>query len=109
MALDLLAAAAVAPAAALAPAPRGQGRLSELQRWSIVALHNDGRTRQSIAQKLQCSERAVQRPLKRFRQHNTPLSGSRSGRPRSTSEAEDISMAVTARVEPFTPPRGIRP
>lgn len=108
MALDLLAAAAAAPAAALAPAPRGQGRLSELQRWSIVALHNDGRTGEYIAHKLQCSERAVYRVLKRFRQYNTPVSGSRSGRPRSTSEADDISIAVTARVEPFTPPRGIR-
>ena len=108
MALDALAAAAGAAPAAAVPAPRAQGRLSELQRWSIVALHNDGRTRQYIAQKMQCSEKGVQRVLKRFRQYSTPLSGSRSGRPRSTTTAEDISIAVTARVEPFTPPRGIR-
>ena len=104
----MLAAAAGAAPAAAAPAPHAQGRLSELQRWSIVALHNDGRNAQYIARKQQCSERAVYRVLKRFRQYNTPLSGSRGGRPRSTSEAEDISIAVTARVEPFTPPRGIR-
>ena len=102
MALDLLAAVAAA-----APRPRGQ-RLTELQRWTCVVLNNEGRTFTDIAATVQCDEKTVRSVVKRFRQYGTPHSGSRSGRPHSTSEADDISIAVTARVEPFTPPRGIR-
>ena len=118
MSLDVLAAAALlpvpavaltlAPAAPAAAARPNRSRLSELQRWSIVVLNNDGRTHAYIAAAQHCSVSAVERCVRRFRKYNTPMSGSRSGRPRATSEADDIAIAVTARVEPFTPPRGIR-
>ena len=73
MALDLLAAAAAAPAAPLHAPVRNRARLSELQRYSIVALNNDGRTQQYIANALQVGERTVRHVLSRFRQFGNSL------------------------------------
>lgn len=114
MALALLACAGAAAAAAAHPrdaAPRAvppNARLTALQRWSIVTLNREGYTQARIAETVHTSERTVRRVLTRFRSYGTPMSGSRSGRPRVTTEIDDVNIALTARVEPFTPPRGIR-
>jgi len=110
--MDALVAAAGAAAALppLAPplAPPSPQRLSEEQRWSCVALHKDGRSWRYIAQHLGVNKNSVQAVLARFAATGSPGSGSRSGRPRCTDEALDTAIAVTSRLEPFTPPKGIR-
>jgi hypothetical protein len=104
-AADAAAAAAAAPAAAPdLPAMHPHARLTQLQRWSIIALNNHGCTQVKIAREMQCSERAVRRCLQRFAQTGSPLSGARAGRPRITSIEEDENIAIHARVEKFTSP-----
>ena len=104
--MDLLLAAAAAPARAVSP-PRGQ-RTTEEQRWSTVALHKDGRSQRYISRKLDIGRDTVRDILARYAATGSPMSGSRSGRPRATNEEEDTQIAVSSRVEPFSPPRAIR-
>jgi transposase len=113
--MEVLAAAAAAaapPAAAAAPddAPDAAGprRLTELQRYSCVALHKDGRSCRYIAKHLGVNDRTVRAVISRFNATGSPGSGSRSGRPRCTDEALDTAIAFTARVDKFTSPRQIR-
>lgn len=111
LSLDALASAAAAaappaPERAVSP-PRGH-RTSTEQRWSVVALHKDGRSGRYIAKHLAISRTTVRDILARYDATGSPLSGKRSGRPRATTEKEDTDIAVTARVAPFTPPRSIR-
>jgi hypothetical protein len=108
MALSMLvdaAAAALPVRAAADAAPAGlHRRLTPLKRWSIVALNNDGRTHAYIAAHLGCSESAVLRCVKRNRLYGSPLSGRRTGCPRTTTPADDENIAIHARVEKFTSP-----
>ena len=94
--------------AAVAVVARGPRRLTLLQRYSIVALRNDGRKPPYIARHLKCNVKTVRAVLRRFRDTGTPGSGSRSGRPRETTADEDLEIAVTARVERFTSPRRVK-
>jgi transposase len=99
-------AAAAAAARPLSPPP-GQ-RLTELQRWSIVALHNDGRSKAYIAEQLGVHRNTVRLVLRRFRVAGAVHSGSRKGRQRCTDEAVDTAICFTARVDVFTSPRQIK-
>lgn len=107
---DLLAAFAAAAPAALAddaayadpPLPQ---RLSTEERWTVVALHKDGRSNSYIARHIPCNRRTVADVLSRYSMTGSPGSGARSGRPRATTAEEDLNIAVTARVERFTSPR----
>lgn len=103
--MDALAAVA---AAARPPSPPMPQRLTELQRWSIVALHNDGRSKAYIAEHLGVHRHTVRKVLRRFRTCGGVHSGARSGRPRCTDEALDTALAFTARVDVFTSPRQIK-
>ena len=94
--------------AAVAVVARGPRRLTLLQRYSIVALRNDGRKPPYIARHLKCNVKTVRAVLRRFRDTGIPGSGSRSGRPRATTADEDLEIAVTARVERFTSPRRVK-
>lgn len=106
--MDHLAAAAAAAApVVVAAAPRGQ-RTTALQRWSVVAMHNDDRSNMHIANRLNISRTTVRDILARYEATGSPGSGSRSGRPRCTDEATDTALAFTARVDVFTSPRQIR-
>ena len=106
MALHLL--ADLAPAApAAAAGPRSQ-RLTTKQRWAIVNLKEDGRFNTYIAAHVGCSRTTVRDVLARYAATGSPGSGRRNGRPRSTTEDTDISIAVTAHVEVFTTPRQIK-
>src|SRR4051812_21605629 len=96
----LAAAAAAAPAPDDEPAPRGQ-RTSTEQRWAVVAMHKDARSNTHIANKLGMSRTTVRDILARYAATGTPLSGSRSGRPRCTDEATDTALAFTAYVDVF--------
>lgn len=113
MALDLIASAAAAAAAADAPpalaaaAPPTPARLSTEQRYAIVALTKHGCAQRSIAKEVQCSVSAVKRCMRRYREYGSPLSGSRSGRPRATTTEEDENIAITARLERFTSARQV--
>jgi transposase len=106
--MDLLAAAAAAAPAAGAVALRGPTRLTEEQRWSIVALHNDNRSNTYIAKHLHCHRDTVRAVLARHAATGSPGSGSRSGRPRCTDERADEQIALVGRVEKFTSPRQVR-
>jgi transposase len=105
-AADIARAADDAPAAAAANA-RGQ-RTSTEQRWSVVAMHKDGRSNRHIARKLGVTRDTVRDILARYDATGSPLSGSRTGRPRCTDEATDTAIAFTAHVDVFTSPRQIR-
>lgn len=114
--MDLLAAAAaaaepvLAPAAAPADEPHSpkHTRLPAVKRWSIVALHNDGRSHTYIAEHLQVDRRTVSRVLRRWRRAGDVKSGSRTGRPRETDEETDTKIALVGFVEKFTSPRQIK-
>jgi len=103
----LAAAAAAAPAPADDAAPRGQRTTTE-QRWAVIALHKDARSNTYIAKKLGMSRNTVRDILARYDATGSPLSGSRSGRPRCTDEALDTAIAFTAHVDKFTSPRQIK-
>jgi transposase len=98
---------ALADAAAAAAPARGQ-RTTTLQRWSAVAMHNDNRSNSYIARKLGMSRTTVRDILARYAATGTPLSGSRSGRPRCTDEATDTNIAVVGRIDKFTSPRQVK-
>ena len=104
--MDLLADAAE-HARAASPPPRGQRTTTE-QRWSVVALHKDGRSNRYIARHLDIGRDTVRDILARYDATGSPLSSSRSGRPRCTDEALDTAIAFTARVDVFTSPRQIK-
>jgi transposase len=112
--MDLLAAAAAAAAAPAddAPAVRPVGvggyRTTTEQRWSVVSMHKDDRSNAYIARKLGIARNTVRDILARYDATGSPLSGSRSGRPRCTDEALDTAIAFTARVDVFTSPRQIK-
>jgi hypothetical protein len=97
----------LASAAAAADAPRGHRTTTE-QRWAVIALHKDNRSNTYIAKKVGMSRNTVREILARYDATGSPLSGSRSGRPRCTDEALDTAIALTARVDKFTSPRQIR-
>src|SRR5215217_637048 len=106
--MDVLADAAVAAADdAIAPV-NGPTRLTEEQRWSIVALHKDNRSNRYIAKHLNCHRDTVRAVLARYTATGGPGSGSRSGRPRCTDERTNEQIALVAHVEKFTSPRQIR-
>jgi transposase len=107
MALDLLALAADAAAAPPPPRPF-HTRLTEEQRWTIVALHKENYTQERIARRVLCGERSVRRVLKRYKLSGKVGSGGRSGRPRSTDEAMDTAIAGYSHCEPFATPKRVR-
>src|SRR5689334_12646219 len=89
---------------AASPPPRGQRTTTE-QRWSVVSMHKDGRSDRYIARKLNINRATVRDILARYDATGSPLSGSRTGRPRCTDEPLDTAIAFTARVDVFTSPR----
>jgi transposase len=105
--MDVLAAVASAAAPAAPPAAIVRSRLSDLDRWSIISMHNDGRSNSYISRKLGVHRdvRAVR--ARRFDATGSPGSGSRSGRPRVTDEALNTAIAFTAHTDVFTTPRQI--
>lgn len=111
MALALL--AELAPAAArdalvVPPPAAGPRRLSLEKRWAVIALHKHGVSNRKIARELAVCRDTVRDVLARYAATGSPGSGKRSGRPRTTDEATDIDIAVTAHIEVFTTPRQIK-
>jgi transposase len=82
--------------------------LSIEQRWTIVALHRDGRENSYIAERLPCDVRSVCHWLQHYEQHHSVEDEPRSGRPRCTDEALDTAIAFVSRVEPFATPRQLK-
>jgi transposase len=106
--LAAVAAPAAAPARVASP-PRGQ-RTTEEQRWSVVSMHKDDRSNTYIARKLimTIARNTVRDIIARYNSTGSPMSGWRSGRPRATTEEEDTQIALSSRMQPFSPPRAIR-
>ena len=103
--MDLLIAAADAPARAASPPPQ---RTSTEQRWAVVAYHKIAMSNRAIVRKLSIGRDTVRDVIARYTATGSPMSGARKGRPRATTEEEDTQIAVSSRVEPFSPPRQIR-
>jgi transposase len=82
--------------------------LSQVERAAIVTLHRNGDTRTQIASKLQSSLPTIHHWVAHYQEEKDVSDAPRSGRPRCTDEALDTAIAFTSRVEPFTPPRGIK-
>ena len=87
--MDLLVAAVARPAS-----PVRAQRTTVEQRWSVIALHKDNRTNTYIHKHLGISQPTVRAILARYAATGSPMSGSRSGRPRCTTEATDTFIAV---------------
>ncbi len=71
-------------------------------------MHKDGRSSRHIARRLGIARNTVRDILARYDATGSPLSATRSGRPRCTDEALDTAIAFTARVDVFTSPRQIK-
>lgn len=111
---DLSAASASSSSAAASPlplfptAPSPHSHLSVEQRWAIVILHKDGHDDISIASKVPCDVKSVQRWIVHYEQHQSVEDEPRSGRPRMSDEETDTAIAGTAYVEKFCTPRGLK-
>ena len=88
-------------------APRHQ-RLSDLQRWTCVVMHQQGYSKSHIAKHLKVRRHTVADVVRRFAITQTPNSGSRSGRPRMTTPEQDKSIVDHARAQHFTSPVKVR-
>ena len=105
----IAAAASPAVAPARAPLARAAARLlKQEQRWTCVALSKEGHSNEYIARRTGLNPHTVAAVIKRYTATGNPGSGSRSGRPRATTEEQDTHIALTSRVQPFSPPRAIR-
>ena len=101
--MEHLLAAVAAPERCVTPPP--SQRSNDEQRWSVVALHKDGRSNSYIARSQSIARNTVRAILARYKATGSPGSGSRSGRPKSTDEAIDTAIAGQAMLTPFTSPR----
>ncbi len=79
-----------------------------MQRAAIVVLDKQGLPRTDIAQQAGTSLPTVRHWLKHYEEKKDVADDHRSGRPRCTDEVTDISIAVTARVEPHLMSPGIK-
>ena len=71
-------------------------------------MSKDNRSARYIARKLGIGRDTVGKILARYNATGSPGSGSRSGRPRATTEEEDTQIAVSSYLQPFSPPRELR-
>ena len=71
-------------------------------------MSKDNRSARSIARKLGIGRDTIGKILARYNATGSPGSGSRSGRPRATTEEEDTQIAVASHLQPFSPPRELR-
>jgi len=101
--MDALAAAA----AAVAPPAPARRRLTTEQRWTCIVLYTHGWKRAAIARDIGCDWHTVTSVIARWRSTADVRSGTRTGRPRCTSEEEDTNIALAARIEVFTSPRQV--
>lgn len=97
--------ASSSPDAAVSP---DHSRLTEEQRWSVIVLHKQGKSFAEIAKQLNVGHNTPGRVWRRYTERGTPLSGRRSGRPRSTTEEENYAIELHARIEKFTTPNHIK-
>ena len=108
----MLALAAAAYAVAPAPLPLlfSPSLEKEQRRWQCVALKKEGHSNAYIARRSGLNPTHCRCCIiKRYRATTgSPGSGSRSGRPRATTEDDDTRIALSARVEPFSSARQIR-
>src|SRR4051812_171014 len=81
------------------------GRLSEEQRWSIIAYYKDNKTNLWIADKLNIGRNTVSRVFKRYNATGKVSSGSRSGRPKCTQQETDENIIIAARIIKYTSPK----
>lgn len=78
------------------------------KRWAIIALWKDNRTRLKISRKLYIDRRSVSKWINTYINTGTVDHRPRSGRPRITSEEDDINIIYEAKVVKFTSPHQIK-
>jgi transposase len=106
--MDALAAVAAAAAPAAPPAAPSRARLTEEQRWSIIALHKQKYSLRRCARVLGVNKDTARAVWARYLATNSPGSGARSGRPRCTDSDTEHAIELTARIDKFTSPRQIK-
>ena len=80
----------------------GTGRnLTPEKRASIVALREAGFTQRTIAHRVNCSRSTVAKNVEQFRQMGSNKDRPRSGRPRSSSPAQDRFLGLISRRNRF--------
>jgi transposase/uncharacterized coiled-coil protein SlyX len=82
--------------------------LSIEQRWTIVALHRDGRNEKYIAERIPCGVRSVRYWLFHHGKHGKVEDEPRPGRKRKTSPTTDEHIEQEAKKTKFTTPRRIK-
>ena len=84
------------PPLAMPPLRAGQRTTTE-QRWSVIALRKDDRSERYIARKLGIARNTVSAIIARYNATGSPMSGSHTGRPRKTTEEQDMQISQFTR------------
>jgi transposase len=105
----------LAPPPPLPPLPPLFGRepavghpLSSIERSAAVTLTRIGETQQEAAEELGCTRQTVAHWQHTFEETSEVKDAHRSGRPRNTTDEEDVALVVASVAEPFTPPRQLK-
>ena len=102
--MDLLVDAAAA-AAAVAP----DHHVTTIKdRYSIVALYEDGQSIALISRKLHFNRRTVSHWIDEYLRTTDVKDRPRTGRPRVTDDITDTNITLTAIIDKFTSPRQIK-
>lgn len=76
--------------------------LSSEDKGAIVALHNSGTPLNEIADTVGCHRETVQRWIRRYEEVGDVKRRVGSGRPRKTTQREDMRLLASIRAKPIT-------
>jgi transposase len=78
-----------------------QRRISEAQRWQIIGMHTTGMSFKAIGRQMGYHYTVVSRLVRKYIQTNNVKDLPRSGRPRITSDRDDMALQRLVRRMPF--------
>jgi transposase len=87
--------------------PSSFQHLSEVERAAAVTLLRVGETQRKVAEQLNCSRQTVAKWKRTYEQTGQVHEADRSGRPRETTEQENINIVTSAVVNTHSKPREI--
>jgi transposase len=88
--------------------PSSSQHLTEVERSAAVTLLRVGKNQREVAEQLSCSRQTVAKWKRTYEQTGQVHEAVRSGRPRITSELEDVALAAASAVQPFDTPRRLK-
>ena len=88
--------------------PSSSQHLSEVERAAAVTLRKLGQTQVEAGEQLACSRQAVARWEHTYQATASVHDTERSGRPRLTSELEDVALVAASTVQPFDTPHRLK-